>query len=69
LSTVSAENSTLSRLAPRSNYEAFLRLYEDEVLPLNSCLLDEGSAAAAEKGTTAEPNGYVTLEQINGGAP
>jgi hypothetical protein len=35
-----AEISTLLRLAPRPVYESFLRLYEDEVLPLDSCLLE-----------------------------
>ena len=40
LGTMRAEISTLLRLAPQSNYESFLRLYEDEVLALDSCLLE-----------------------------
>jgi hypothetical protein len=46
-----AEISTLLRLAPRSTYEAFLRLYNEAVVPFDSCLLelmktDEGSQPA-----------------------
>jgi hypothetical protein len=40
LGKMRGEISTLLRLAPRSNYEAFLRLYEEEVLALDSCLLE-----------------------------
>jgi hypothetical protein len=40
LGTMRAEISTLLQLAPRANYEAFLRLYNDEVLALDSCLLE-----------------------------
>ena len=40
LGTMRAEISTLLRLAPRANYEAFLRLYDEEVLPLDACLLE-----------------------------
>jgi hypothetical protein len=52
LGKMRAEISTLLRLAPRSNYEAFLRLYEDEVLPLDSCLLELMKIEAASSGTT-----------------
>ena len=38
LGTMRSEISTLLRLAPRPTYESFLRLYEDEVLALDSCL-------------------------------
>ena len=40
LGQVRAEISTLLRLAPRPTYESFLRLNEDEMLPLDSCLLE-----------------------------
>jgi hypothetical protein len=40
LGTMRAEISTLLRLAPRATYESFLRLYEDEILALDSCLLE-----------------------------
>jgi hypothetical protein len=35
-----AEISTLLQLARRPTYEAFLRLYNEEVLPLGACLLE-----------------------------
>jgi len=40
LGKMRAEISTLLQLAPRSNYEGFLRLYQEEVLALDSCLLE-----------------------------
>jgi hypothetical protein len=40
LGKMRSEISMLLRLAPRANYESFLRLYEEEVLPLDSCLLE-----------------------------
>jgi hypothetical protein len=40
LGKMRAEISTLLRLAPRPTYESFLRLYEEEILPLDSCLLE-----------------------------
>src|SRR5215213_4030267 len=40
LGKIRAEISTLLRLAPRETYEAFLLLYEDEMLPLDACLLE-----------------------------
>ena len=56
LGTMRGEISTLLRLAPRANYEAFLRLYEEEILALDSCLLElmniEAAAAA-----TPQPSG------------
>src|ERR671916_172873 len=39
LGKIRGEISTLLQLAPRANYEAFLRLYEEEILLLDSCLL------------------------------
>jgi hypothetical protein len=40
LGKMRADISTLLQLAPQATYESFLRLYEDEVLPLDSCLLE-----------------------------
>jgi len=40
LGKMRAEISTLLQLAPRSNYDGFLRLYQEEVLTLDSCLLE-----------------------------
>ena len=40
LGQMRADISTLLRLAPRANYESFLQLYEDEILPFDSCLLE-----------------------------
>jgi hypothetical protein len=56
-----AEISRLLRLAPRPTYESFLRLYEEEVLPLDSCLLElmkHEAAATAE----AQSTGCVASE-------
>src|SRR5215213_1203887 len=59
---IRAEISTLLRLAPRETYEAFLLLYEDELLPLDSCLLELMKLEAVSAGTplpsgTAPPSG------------
>lgn len=40
LGTMRAEISTLLRLAPQSTYDSFLKFYEEEVIPLDSCLLE-----------------------------
>ena len=79
LGKMRAEISTLLRLAPHSNYEAFLRLYEDEVLPLDSCLLELMKIEAASSGTpqpsatpqasgTPQPSGCVGSEGKFAGA-
>jgi hypothetical protein len=52
LGQMRADISTLLRLAPRANYESFLRLYEDEVLPFDSCLLELMKTEAA---SSADP--------------
>jgi hypothetical protein len=70
LGKMRGEISTLLRLAPQSNYESFLRLYEDEVLPLDSCLLELMKSESASSGTpqasgepassgTPQPSGCV----------
>src|SRR5215211_7650627 len=59
LGKIRAEISTLLRLAPRPTYEAFLRLYEDEVLPLDSCLLELMKLEAASSADTL-PTGCVS---------
>jgi hypothetical protein len=55
LGKMRGEISTLLRLAPPANYEVFLRLYEDEVLPLDSCLLELMKIEAASSGTRRGP--------------
>jgi hypothetical protein len=61
LGKMRAEISTLLRLAPRPTYEAFLRLYEDEVLPLDSCLLELMKMESASSGDP-DPTGCVASE-------
>ena len=61
LGTMRAEISTLLRLAPRPTYESFLRLYEDEVLALDSCLLELMKIEAASSGDS-ESSGCVASE-------
>jgi hypothetical protein len=61
LGKMRAEISTLLRLAPRSTYESFLRLYEDEVLALDSCLL-ELMKIEASSSEDPEPSGCVASE-------
>ena len=56
LGKMRGEISTLLRLAPQSNYESFMRLYEDEVLALDSCLLELMKIEAASSGTP-QPSG------------
>ena len=61
LGKMRAEISTLLRLAPRQNYESFLRLYEEEVLPLDSCLLELIKIEADSSGASL-PTGCVASE-------
>ena len=54
-----AEISMLLRLAPQPIYASFLRLYDEEVVPFDSCLLelmktDEGPAAGPLRGERGE---------------
>ena len=51
LGKMRAEISMLLRLAPRATYESFLRLYEDEVLAFDSCLLELMKLDADSAGT------------------
>jgi hypothetical protein len=51
LGKMRGEISTLLRLAAQSNYASFLRLYEEEVLALDSCLLELMKIEAATSGT------------------
>lgn len=54
LGKMRAEISTLLRLAPRPTYEAFRRLFDEEIQPLDACLLEllkqEQATPAAEAG-------------------
>src|SRR5215212_1312309 len=56
LGTMRAEISTLLQLAPQATYEAFLRLYDEEILPLDSCLLELMKLDAVSSGTPS-PSG------------
>lgn len=62
LGKMRGEISTLLRLAPRSNYEAFLRLYEEEILALDSCLLELMKIEAASSGTP-QPSGQLSSSE------
>ena len=56
LSKMRAEISTLLRLAPRANYDAFLQLYQEELVALDSCLLELMKIEAASS-ATPQPSG------------
>ena len=56
LGKMRAEISTLLRLAPRPTYESFLGLYEEEVLPFDSCLLELMKLEAVSS-VTPQPSG------------
>lgn len=68
LGTMRAEISTLLRLAPRPTYEAFLRLYEDEVLPLDSCLLELMKLEQSDTAEASRPARCVASEGKFAGA-
>ena len=67
LATMRAEISTLSQLAPRANYDAFLQLYEEEISALDSCLLELMKLEAASSGDP-QPSGCVASEGKFAGA-
>src|SRR3954451_18733411 len=67
LGTMRAEISTLLQLAPQANYDAFLQLYEGEILPLDSCLLELMTMEAASSGTP-QPSRCVASEGKFAGA-
>jgi hypothetical protein len=60
LGKMRAQISTLLRLAPRPTYDSFLRLYEEEVLPFDSCLLELMKLEAVSSGTP-QPSGTPML--------
>jgi hypothetical protein len=55
LGKMRAEISTLLQLAPQSTYASFRRLYDEEILPLDSCLLALMKSEAASVGTPLAP--------------
>jgi len=55
LGKMRAEISTLLQLAPQSTYASFRRLYDEEILPLDSCLLALMKSEAASAGTPLPP--------------
>jgi hypothetical protein len=62
LATMRAEISTLLQLAPQSNYDAFLQLFNEEISALDSCLLELMKMEAASSATpqplaTPHPSG------------
>lgn len=57
LGKIRADISTLLRLAPRATYESFLRLYNEEVLSLDACLLELMKLEQADAGGTPRANG------------
>lgn len=59
LGKIRADISTLLRLAPQSSHDAFLRLYEDEVSPLDACLLELMKLDQLKPGGGSEPNRCV----------
>lgn len=67
LGTMRSEISTLLRLAPRANYEAFLQLYEEELIPLDACLLELMNIEAAAVGD-AQPARCTASEGKYAGA-
>src|SRR4051794_37156342 len=60
LGKMRGEISTLLRLAPQSNYESFLQLYEGEVLPLDSCLLELMKLEQMKPQGTPQPSREAT---------
>jgi hypothetical protein len=62
LATMRAEISTLLQLAPRANYDAFLRLFNEEISPVDSCLLelmkiDATASATPHPSASPQPSG------------
>ena len=56
LATMRAEISTLLQLAPQSNYDAFLQLFDEEISAVDSCLLELMKMEAASA-ATPRPSG------------
>ncbi len=68
LGKMRAEISTLLRLAPRSTYDRFMRLYEDEILPLDACLLELMKGDQAATSGTPQPTQCGASEGKHAGA-
>ena len=73
LATMRAEISTLLQLAPQSNYDAFLLLFNEEISALDSCLLelmgiDAASAATPQPSGTPQPSRCAASEGKFAGA-
>jgi hypothetical protein len=68
LSKMRAEISTLLQLAPRSTYETFLRLYDDEVLALDGCLLELMKQEQTQAPPGSPPSRCMTSEGKYAGA-
>ena len=68
LGKMRGEISTLLRLAPQSTYEAFLRLYEEDLLPLDSCLLELMKLESTKTDGDPQPSRCVASEGKFAGA-
>ncbi|HEU5430930.1 MAG TPA: hypothetical protein VFU81_04660, partial [Thermomicrobiales bacterium] len=55
LGKMRAEISTLLQLAPRPTYEDFLRLYNDEIVSLDACLLELMKQEQTSTGGGSQP--------------
>jgi hypothetical protein len=64
MGTMRAEISTLLRLAPKSTYDSFLAFFNDEIQPLDGCLLElinqDRKAAGTPVSTPANDSGTPT---------
>ena len=68
LGKMRADISTMLRLAPRPTYESFLRLYEEEVLPFDSCLLELMKLELMKTDGSPQPSRCVASEGKFAGA-
>ncbi len=68
LGKMRADISTLLQLAPQSNYDSFLRLYDEEVLAFDSCLLELMKLESMKTDGDAQPSRCVASEGKFAGA-
>jgi len=68
LGKMRADISTMLRLAPRPTYESFLRLYEEEVLAFDSCLLELMKLELMKTDGSPQPSRCVASEGKFAGA-
>jgi len=68
LGKMRADISTMLRLAPRPTYESFLRLYEEDVLAFDSCLLELMKLELMKTDGSPQPSRCVASEGKFAGA-